>query len=234
MLRRLTRVDPTDPSHWRTLISRLDETGIQSDTIAVMREALAAAIPQPEKSRIRQELAGTLMLLGEAEEARKELEPLLAEAGRPASADLLLVKLLRLEGQPERALSLLEEILPRLGSGSSDGAAQRAMLLIDLRRYEEALPILEQVVADEPFDQFAHFKLADVYRALGQAERAGRHAQLAAEIKQKRLRIHTLTKQAAQDPSNRQLFEELAELHRELNDNEAAVKWEQRAASPRP
>src|SRR5262249_27043320 len=114
---------------------------------------------------------------------------------------------------------------------TSQAIRLRAILYLDMGRYQEAADDLQVALEDEPFDEIAHFKLAEAFRGLGNAARATRHFQIAAEIKQKRLRITDLLVQVERKPDDRAACAELGELYRDLNDTGRAQKWEQQAAA---
>jgi tetratricopeptide (TPR) repeat protein len=228
----LARLDPDQPVHWRQLVKELDATGQHAESVAAHREALSHGLPAPLEIEFRRNLTATLMLLCDVESARSELAPLLNDTQAPA-VTLLEAKLLRLEGQPVKALELLDEALARGAPADSDWYALRAMLLLDLERFGDAVAVLEKLVSDDPFDQYAHYRLADAYRGLGRLDEARRHQQISTSIGEKRVNLHKLAQQAERESPTPEQCDRLAELSREINDSAQALHWEERARALR-
>lgn len=61
-------------------------------------------------------------------------------------------------------------------------AVDRAEALLELGRYEQAIPLLSRALAETPDDDWLHCRLADAYYALGQQDKSREYAQRALHL----------------------------------------------------
>lgn len=217
------------PALWWKLLELLDARDLETEFLFVLREALQQPLPAADRLELRHRLVARLVDLGETKQARSELDSIVEREGLSPRARLHQAAILRLEGKPREALKALEAALSQ--SGEHPGAVRlRALIHLDLDMLREATADFQQGLENDPFDLSAHYKLAELYRKLGETELAQKHLEISTAIREKRQRINKLREASKRDPPDRRLYDELARLHRELNDARGALFWEERAS----
>lgn len=212
---------PTRVQNWSQLAAFYEALDQQPDVIDTYRRALQSGVSVVDTLELRHELIEQLILLGDAPEARLELEQLetlVAVHGQQTDLARVAVhqaRLLRLEGRPQEALSAVNNALNVLGD-LSVVLRLRGLLLLDLGRYEEARADLRRVLEVTPFDEITHYKLAEAYRRLGKETEAKRHIDEYDRIHRARLEIEKLEAKATTEELTTTDQEQLSALYREL------------------
>lgn len=170
--RKLQALDPADPLAWRTEVALHQSRKQIRAGLDACRRALEQPLDVQSSRELRSELAGMLIDSGELAEARVELDRLL-DANAPPEIILKDSYLLRLEKKPDEALKAVEQAI-RLAPSPAAGML-RGILYVDLGRYREAAADLSAVVAAEPANKEAHYKLSQAYFKLNETEAAQRH-----------------------------------------------------------
>ena len=186
----------------------------QKDPLAsarAYREALRRELNAREQQETRTELAGVLMDAGEIGEARKEMDRLLV--GEQPADDIVLkdAYLCRLEGKTEESLRKVERLVSK--SPTSSALMLRGILYFDLARFSEAAEDLSQVVAAQPFNKEAHYKLGQAFQKSGQPEQAAAHLNRSAELTQYAVEILSLEPLVQNDPADHASAGRLADLY---------------------
>lgn len=226
----LTQREPQNPQFWSCLIQLLARLGRDADCVSAIRAAQKTDLSQQARLESQDVLVSRLINLGDIPGVRSELARLRQAEGESVRVQGHQVYLSRLEGKLDQALETISQLvssLSRRGSVPPFAYFTRGVIYLDLRRFEESAEDLKRVVAVEPFNAPAHFKLSEVYRGLGQDRLALDHRNIAADIAEKQKRISALLKQRQTDPRNEMLYLELAQLHRDLGDLESAGRWQQ-------
>ncbi|MBI3862798.1 MAG: tetratricopeptide repeat protein, partial [Planctomycetia bacterium] len=201
-----------------------------AECLDAVRQALARNLPDDVVRELKHRLVEQLIVCGDAEGTRRELEALTQTEGETFRVRLLQVDQYRLEGLPEKALEVMEQVF-REARDPAEACFNRGVIYHDLGRYAEAVRDLERAVAAQPMNSSAHFKLSEAYRALERQDSAARHRAIADGINAKQLQIATLQKQISRDHADAAIPRQLAKLYRELGSEEAANAWEKRAES---
>ena len=196
----------------------------ESECVATIRRALQQDFPVEFRSHLQNSLIQQLVNQGDALGARRELEKL-----RKLEGDSLRVRgsdvyVCRLEGDLEKSLQIVTTIVDD-APGLPFPRFTRGVVLLDLRKFNDAINDLERVIASQPFNAPAHFKLSEAYRGSGNDDLAAKHQRIASEISGKQIRMTSLLKQRDEDPYDPLIYRELEQLHREQGDLEAARLW---------
>ncbi|MCH7811096.1 MAG: tetratricopeptide repeat protein, partial [Chloroflexi bacterium] len=208
--RRLAKIAPDDPFPWQ-MMGQIHQTAKDSpEAVAAYREALRRKLSPEQTLRSREALLGQLIAIGDLSDARGELNAL-GKTERTISLRMKEVYLLRLEGKPSRALQVVESILAETPS-SPRAQFLRGILHLDAGRFLPAVDDLKSVVAAQPFNKEAHYKLSQAYRNLGGEKRAARHLDRSRQLTRSATRLIEVRAQLTRDPGNRTLRRELTEL----------------------
>lgn len=221
---RLTELQPDNPRNWVVLVELLTSSGLEAENEAAIRAALRREFPVEVRRTLQHSLVQQFVNQGDAKTARTELTELVRLEGESPRARGLEVYLCRLDGNLDRALEIVNAIVdeaPRLPFPRFT----RGVVLLDLRRFEEAASDLEQVIALQPMDAPARFKLSEAYRGLGREELAAQHRQTAERIVSRQKQISTLLNSREQDPTNPQTYKDLAAIYEAMGDTQAAANW---------
>ena len=166
-----------------------------------------------------------LLDCGDAEAAQEGLEQLEeCDDSQVARMQVHRAHLHRLAGDFRAALADLEPVWPQIGE-LPDAIKLKAILQLDAGRFAEARRGLELVVNARPFDEVAHFKLAEACRRLGLADEEQTHRALHRSILGRRLEIRRLEAQLDRHPASREACLKLARLYGELQENDRAKHW---------
>jgi tetratricopeptide (TPR) repeat protein len=211
------------------LIKTLKSQYREVECLDEIRLALEQDPPSRVKSELKFLLIDQLMVLGQIPEAWKEVSELERQSGKSIPLQSKVIDLLRTEGRLDEALAAVTELFPKV-QHMPVAYLTRGSIYLDLGHYEKAASDLEKVVAAEPANEGAHFKLSQAYRALQKPELAQQHQQIGTDIRQKRIRIAELTKRQGSSRLNREDYEELSRLNRALGAFDAARYWQQRAS----
>ena len=220
----MTQLQPQNPQRWADLVEIQTSMARDADCIATIQRALQQEFPVEFRSHLLNSLVQQLVNRGDSKGARQELEKL-----RTLESDSLRVRgfdvyVCRLEGNLEKSLQIVTTIIEQ-APDLPFPRFTRGVILLDLRKFDEAIDDLEKVIVRQPFNAAAHFKLSESYRGLGKDDQAAKHQQLASEISRKQIRLTSLLKQRDDDPYDPMIYRELEQLHRELGDHETAKLW---------
>jgi tetratricopeptide (TPR) repeat protein len=215
-VRRLQQLAPDDPDGWMLAGELRVAQGRIGPAIADYRAARQRCpATDPRARNLRRELVPLLMQAGLRDEARQELDQLL-RSGDPDTATLLQqVYLLRMEGQTDEA----EQTLDQLRETSRDEPRVlllQGLLSLDRSHPQEAIGPLERVVALQPRNKEAHYKLAEAYDQTGNTAAAARHRDESRRLTDLSLRLLQVRKKLEQSPEDARLREELRRLISQL------------------
>ncbi len=127
---------------------------------------------KPEEMGLRVELARAMVENNQAEEAVKEIEPMLA--AHPNSPKLLvLVGDLSFNDKPDLAASYYRRALD-VDAADNDTRVKLGATLVRAQKYEEALPVLNEAITRAPDNHAAHANLATAFFKLKQYPQAAR------------------------------------------------------------
>lgn len=186
----LESLRPDDPFAWQTE-ARLRRARKQAlAALPAYRRALQLEHDERTRQVLRGELAGVLLDLGALTEARKIIDDFLG--GGDAPPDLLMkhAYLSRLEGRPEEALNAIERVLAEAPSPAA--RMLQGIVQLDAGRFSEAAANFKRVVAEQPRNKEAHYKLSQAYTKLGETEHARMHME----------KCQRLTREAVASPTD--------------------------------
>lgn len=172
----LDRIVP-DRTGTRLLQARALEQLMDLPAAAVAYEA---ALEKSEKTDDNKQILRSLVRidiqLARPAEARTHLNRLRREStGEPSIDDLVSeARLQRLEGNIEEARRSLDEVL-RSGRRDSEVLELRATLAMDGRDYQTAVADLQTVLAEQPWNKQAHYKLAQALTKCSREDEAAHH-----------------------------------------------------------
>ena len=213
--RELARIAPNDPFPWQAE-GRLQQR--RKEAIAAIhayREALRRKPNERNELEIRMALAGLLIDSGELTSAREEMDRLLAN---PSAAEAVRMKdayLLRLEGHWQTALAKVQSVLAD-APGSAGALMLRGILSFDRGQFAQAAEDLERVVAAQPFNKEAHYKLGQAYLKLDRPKEARAHLQTSNRLTELNLEIMALEARVRENRADRALVSKLAGLYEEV------------------
>jgi tetratricopeptide (TPR) repeat protein len=221
----LTSRAPDEPRWWWQLARAFEVREDRAAAAAVYRRALAHRLPSNDEVEMRHRLIERLIDDGDAAGAGAELARLVAD-GDPQFArnQVHRAHLDRMAGDFQGALADLEQVWDEIGE-LTDAIKLRAILQFDAGQFDAARRGLEVVVEAHPFDEVAHFKLAETCRRLGLSEEEQSHRELHQIIQAKRLEIRRLSARSDRIPPTRATCLKLAQLHSELDESERASYW---------
>ncbi|MBS0203447.1 MAG: tetratricopeptide repeat protein [Planctomycetes bacterium] len=221
---RLTELQPENPRSWGARVEILTTMGLEIESVEAIRAARRHGLPAEALQSLQYTLVQQLVNLGDATTARKELAELISQEGASARARGLEVYLCRLEGDLDRALEIVTTIVDE-APDLPFPRFTRGVVLLDLRRFDEAARDLERVAAAQPLDAPARFKLSEAYRGLGRDKLATKYRQQASDIVNKQKQISALLKSREENPVDPATYQTLAAVHEELGDAQAAAVW---------
>lgn len=223
-VRRLTHLEPDSPKYRAVLIEHLMSSGRESECLEATRDALRSEFPVDQRRALQNSLVQQLIDQGDAPAARREWNVFRNLEGESIRLRGQEAYLCRLEGRLEQAVQIATRITdeaPEL----TFAHFTRGIVLLDLRRFEEAATELERTVAAQPFNPQARFKLSEAYRGLRRDEQAAEHRKLASDIVEKQKRISSLLKLREEGRHDEQLYRELQQLSHDLGDEATANVW---------
>lgn len=220
----LIEIAPEDPVAWQVRGSlHLDRKQIK-EAETDFREAIRRGTTTDQTRSVRELLIRVLLDGGRADDARKELSLLAAEAPLTNEARLMDAYICRLEGKWDRAIETVDalaENAPELGMRSR---MLRGMLWLDQGEPAKAVPDLEKVVAEQPYNKEAHSKLAQAYRKLNQPNKSRTHALEAQRLTELANELLTQEESLARDPANEVIRRRTIELYLALGQPEKATR----------
>lgn len=224
--RELVAAEPDVLKHRLMFIQQLKDAERGEECCQAIREALQQSDGSSEvMQQLRYLLIEELVALGELEAAREELTSLAHVAGDSPRLQVVAADLNRLDGQLEAALETINRVLSRAPEQPL-AHFTRGVVLLDLGRYEAAIPDLQEAIRVAPLDERARFKLAEAYRATGDAEAALEHQRAGAALRERRTQLESLERELASRPTDADLLGEIAGLHRALGQDQQAEQYD--------
>jgi len=163
------------PSSWRVnqLSGEIFET--QEKFAAAAAEYRKAIEKNPQALNLHFRLGRAILLESHDPEAlvraRKEFEAELALNAEDAAAEYQLGQILNAQNRSDEALPHYEKALA-LSPDFAEAALAVARFRVQAKKYSEAIPLLEHVIASQPANEAAHYSLMLAYRNSGQMEKA--------------------------------------------------------------
>lgn len=228
--RQLLKMQPQNYKLRMELIKALKGAYREVECLEEIRTGLESNPPRAIRVELKFLLIDQLMVVGDVRQARSEVASLEQLEGKSPRLQSKVIDLLRTEGRPDEALAALSELFPQV-KDLPVAYLTRGVILLDLKRFEEATKDLERVISNEPFNEGAQFKLSEAYRGLGKDDLALKHREIGINIRQKRIRINAIMKQQSSSTLSRRDCEELSELNSEVGAAETSQYWKQRADS---
>jgi len=159
-LRAALAIEESTPARLN-LASVLSQSKQYAEAIELFQQILKA---EPENSEARAGLAAAMIDSGKAGEAIAQLETLIK--GQPGRADLhAQLAELYLATEPERAFTEYGAAA-KIEQGNSRHQIGMATALVRMRRFQDAVPILRQVLTQNPKDDIAYFAHTNLATAL--------------------------------------------------------------------
>jgi tetratricopeptide (TPR) repeat protein len=177
-LEKLTRVAPDNPRYWWSLTKAQEAIKNTSAAIRVLEEALGHKLPAREALEMGHSLLEHRIEVGDVVLSRKQLTAMRAAGETGPQLDFYDACIYQLEGQTTPALNSLEIVLHELGD-VPQALRLRGITHFELGHIQQAAADLKRVTELTPDDEIAHFKLAEIYRRLGQTEQTQKYQQLA-------------------------------------------------------
>lgn len=205
------------PERLRGLISK--DYGEYAQAIDHYRESLRRD-PQWDRANVLEELAESLVKLGQFDEALETLR----ECDRTAPVLVLEAECAESQGQTEKAQERLLEALA-FDPLYLPAKLKRGTLLLLKGRYDEAVDVLEDAVRQAPYSSQAHFHLSQAYSRRGETEKAEAQLQLRLETERDEQLFPELHKEAAEKPNDPEVRYRLGVLARKLGKPDLARMW---------
>lgn len=227
VLRLCDRWRTLDPSDARPLEAAADVHRRRSElakATEAYRDALKLSLSPKLAYRIRSELAGILIELGQVGPARKEMDHLLQDGTPDAKLRLKHANLLRIERRWEDSLAELQHLLSV--DGDMTGALMlRGILHLDMGEFDKARDDLERVVSKDPYNKEAHYKLSQALLRLNRPEEAEEHLEISNRLTAAATEALNLVSRADGKPIDQQRRQRLAELYEQLGKRDLAEHW---------
>ena len=228
--RELLKRQPLNHPQRLELIRGLKGAYKEVECLDEVRTALQGELPPPIREELENLLLEQLIVLGDVPAAWKQLAELEQRDGPSIPLQSKAVDLYRAEGRLDEALAAISELFPKI-EHLPVAYLTRGVVLLDLGRFAEAAKDLDRVVAADPMNEGARFKLSVAYQRLGQEKLASEHREIWAGIRQKRMRITELLLLQRTSVLSKNDCTELSRLHREIGDFDRSRYWQQRAAA---
>lgn len=173
--------------------------------------------PRGERARyaVLVQMGRTYAQLGVADSARNRFEEAIAARPKDADAYKALSEILEGEGKFDEALknvSRAREIDP----ANLDYKFGKGSLLMRSGHYEEAVPLLQDVVEKRPYHQGAHYNLGQALVRVGRGDEAQTHLAKADSLQKLQSEIDRRADRARANPDNPQSWVEFAQVLRSV------------------
>lgn len=170
-----TAAAPDSVDAWRNQAAVLGKLRRVADARTAFRRVLVLAQSLDEKLAARRGLAEVSLDLGDGSAALRHMEWVLQSSETPQTHDHLRMAYgLRLENKAKEAMLHVDKLLTA-SPGNGQALLLRGMLLGDLGQHEDAVVTLRAVLASNPRNKEAHYKLGRSLAALGESEAAKEH-----------------------------------------------------------
>ncbi len=224
----LARLAPQDPEPWMVSAGIYHETEQFAPALIAYREALERSPPEREALRMRLQVAEVSLHLGDLETAEKQIRILRNLSPGVPTMDLANAKLLRRKGRDQEAKAIVEEVLAKEPHFPA-GLMLRGLLRFDEGDFRAAADDFRGVIAINPFDHQAHYKLGQVYQRLEMTEESEQEFAESRRLTDAVSQILSLGRQLDANPTSRELRLKLAEQHQLLGDAQTAEHWRRTA-----
>lgn len=200
-LNRWCELAPNDPDAFR---ARLDLWLLLKNREKALKDARRLLEMDPADVNLRATVASLLLFLGKAAEAEKQI--LICRAAAPQDRDIqfLLAKIYHVQGRKEKTDTVLQDLLradPRHGKA----LLLKGERLWEDKKYEQAIPVLRQVLKDKTLG----FKLQKARYFLSQALRFTGNTKEAEKVLQQNRQteaVEQLVQDSDQQPDNVSLY----------------------------
>ncbi|MBC8355374.1 MAG: tetratricopeptide repeat protein [Planctomycetes bacterium] len=224
----LAQLAPQDPEPWLVSAGILHETEQLSPALSAYQEALKRSPSEQESLRVRFQMAEVSLHLGNLETAEQHIKFVRNLSPTMPEIDLTYAKLLRRKGQNSQARSLVESILAK-ERHFPGGIMLRGLLNFDAGDFHAAAADFRAVVAINPFQHNAHYKLGQTLQRLGMTEESESHFERSLQLTNAVSQLLFLRRQLDENPTSRELRLKLAEQHLLLGDAQSAAHWRRTA-----
>jgi len=216
----VARLDPKDPRVWRTLGAIFLENVKYEQARTAFERSLALDRSQQE---VRLQLAETLLKLGEAEAAKRELDRCEGMVSREKHAELL-SESFRIKGDIE---GLRKVVAVGLAEAPENPALLTQQATIDLADGQEDLALikLDRAAKADPYRSQTFYQRGLVLRRLGREADAALDNERAASLAKSLVEMSTLNDQAAQNPQDPEVRYQLGLVCIKLGKPELAASW---------
>ena len=222
----LADLAPEDPFPWRVITLVYEQQNAPEAIIEAYRKLLEFESDSPE---LRRKLAARLIEVGNAPEAREQVEWLRTHA--PAEWEehaMLAGELLLLEGKPEEAERLADRRLEQ-DPDAADALLLKSRVLISRQEYAEAIALLTALISDDPAHAQAHYLLGNAYARSGERELAQQHLDRQRKLLDTMVELHRLQRLVGRDPHDAELRLKIAFLYELLGDEANSRHWRESA-----
>lgn len=227
--RELLEIVPDDAVAWQVQGAiHLDRKRFP-EAEAAFREALLRTPAVDQQRSMREQLIRVLLDTGRAEAARQELDLLRSAGPLTPETQLMDAYADRLLGRWDAAHATVDWLLANSPATEMQSRLLRGMLWIDQGQPALAVPDLEQVVSQQPYNKEAQNKLAQAYRKLNQPERALPHAEAAQRLTEYAEELLRVEDALARDPKNYATRQRATELYDLLGQLDKAQKARRRS-----
>ncbi len=188
--RRAAELAPADPEPRRGLLTLLLEKNDEAGAETVLGELLALEPTAPDLRRLRAEL---LLRREKHDEALAAFEDYLKLKPDDAAAHLTVGRLCRAQGKTEEALRHFQAADASgnpSGAQTAEAAQERAELLAELNRWDEAIPLYEAAAARDPENIEVRAALGFAYLETKQYARAAEELQAALRLDPRRVKTY--------------------------------------------
>jgi tetratricopeptide (TPR) repeat protein len=228
-LERVAKLDETDGRAYRLMGLIFKEHDNYAAAMDCYRIALGRQLGKQSPDKVRFELEECLARLNRYDEVVEVLGQCDA-ASEDAAQMVLRATCLARKGQAAEASMVLNralEVFP-------DDAAvlrERAVLHLEARQPEAALPLLQRAVRADSYDYSSHYQLGLVYRILGKTVEAAQELSRAEQVNGDLREQQRLTQEAATRPWDAEIRLRLAAVCDRLGRYSDAASWREAAAA---
>ncbi len=192
-------------------------------------ESLSRKDDQPDWIQVRQELAACQV------KARRHRDALATLASCPDSPGVLVLRAECHQAIGEIRLSKTEiDKALATDPDNLDGLLLQATMLLEEKRHDEAIEVLQRAAHKHPQDYTVHFKLAQAHAQLNHAAEAAAEQKIADRIRDVRRVFAELHEAAWNNPEDIRIRLRLAQLAKELGRPDLEDVWLKSAAALRP
>jgi tetratricopeptide (TPR) repeat protein len=226
----LAELAPDDPFPWRTIAMVYEYQNTPEALIEAYQRLLGLDGDSPD---VRRKLAERLLEVGNAKEAREQVEWLQEHrAAELENAPVILGELLLLEGRPEEAQRIAED---RLAAQPDDAGALllKSRVLVSRQEFDAAIELLDKLLQHDPIHPTAHYLLGIAYARRGDRELAEKHLDRQRNLLNTMVELHRLQRLVGRNPHDVEMRLQIASLYDVLEDPENAGHWRRAAEAAR-